>query len=107
MNDIAKILQTYADNKMNEFEQDAIRIAGTAQGEMKTGARWKNESGKARKGLKVIVQRQGGEILIYYVHSVPYARELEQLDDGKFAILGPTFRKYKRLIPKLLAKGGG
>ncbi len=99
------MLRKYAKDKMNAIAENAESYASHLTNEMRRSARWTDQSGEARKGLKCVVKKDNGDILIYLIHSVSYAKFLERSNHGKYAVLTPIFHKYKNL-PAILAKRG-
>lgn len=71
-------------------------IAPQAEAHMRTSARWTDQTGNARSGLRasVVVEDGGNRIAIVLFHSVSYGIWLETRWNGRYAIIRPTVQIY-------------
>jgi len=76
--------------------------AGEAEGYMKKKAPWKDRTGVARASLhsKVLIDKDN--ITIRLSHGVEYGVYLEYSHGGKYAILNPTAKLYKKKLIRSL-----
>lgn len=88
---LAREAARYGDLLQTAVGRALIDIAQTAETEMRVGAKWRNISGNARRGLRVEIEKDGDRrILMHFIHSVEYGVYLELAHGGKYAILYPT-----------------
>ncbi|AVR56915.1 hypothetical protein PBI_TRISCUIT_42 [Microbacterium phage Triscuit] len=65
---------------------------------MKSDAPWADRSGAARAGLNASVENQAGVVSIILAHGVEWGKWLELIQNGRFAIVGPTLERHARRI---------
>lgn len=68
----------------------------TMEGEMKQNAPWQDRTGNARQGLHCKVEHNEAvkTIVLQTAHTADYGVYLEYTNSGKYAICGPTAKKY-------------
>lgn len=80
-------------------QKAAIRALGErAVGEMeayaKQNAQWEDQTGEARKGLFGYVLSREASMILRIAHGVGYGVYLELTNQGKYAILNPTAKRF-------------
>ena len=81
-----------------------------AVNDMRTNARWQDQTGNARNGLNATVydSKQYLDLVLY--HQVPYGLFLEVRWSGRYAIIGPTLDSIApqliNMIGIAIAQGG-
>jgi hypothetical protein len=78
-------------NKVQRAVVGATEFAATkGQGYAKANAKWTDQTGNARQGLRAIPIHETGRSTIVITHGVPYGIWLEVRFSGRYAIIGPT-----------------
>lgn len=65
---------------------------------MKTGAPWADRTGQARSTLSATVENDAGIVSIILAHGVEWGKWLELIQNGRFAIVGPTLERHARRV---------
>lgn len=105
---------------LDKFDGDLLDIVfnvfqywrTVAVSEMRTNARWVDQTGNARNALNATVYDGPNYIDMVLYHGVPYGVFLEVRWSGKYAIIGPTMatiapRLAAMLSQAIIDKGGG
>jgi hypothetical protein len=66
--------------------------------EMKANAPWADRTGQARSKLSANTTQADGVVTLTLSHGVSYGFWLEVIQNGRFAILGPTIERHGRRI---------
>ncbi|WPD20180.1 hypothetical protein [Thermaerobacter composti] len=69
--------------------------AGRMEAHMKREAPWEDRTGNARNGLFAGASFDGHTVRIRLGHTVHYGVYLELANEGRYAIIGPTRRKFE------------
>ena len=77
-----------------EFDTAATQLEQYA----KANAIWEDRTGAARAGLTAWAQNDGGIVSVTLSHTVEYGFWLEVIQNGRFAIIGPTIEAEARRI---------
>jgi hypothetical protein len=77
-----------------EFQTASVQL----EEQMKTDAVWQDRSGDARGALTATAGEDDGVVSITLEHGVDYGYWLEVIQNGRFAILGPTMERHGRRI---------
>lgn len=72
----------------------AERTVGKMEGHAKSHAPWTDRTGEARKGLFGYVLSRETVMLLRIAHGVQYGVFLELTNQGKYAILDPTAKRF-------------
>lgn len=87
--------------RMHVFNRGAMiaaaeYIAPQAEAYMRQNARWTDQTGNARSGLRaeVLVDMGGNRVAIVLYHSVSYGIWLETRWSGRYAIIRPTVQIF-------------
>lgn len=93
------IIQWYNSLEWDQLAYDEFRKAeAELEAIMKQNAPWVDRTGAARSGLKAEASEDGGIITMALSHSVDYGYWLEVIQNGRFAIVGPTLEQEARRI---------
>lgn len=65
-------------------------LATRTESDMRTNAPWTDRTGNARGGLRCIHEEAGSKHTLVLFHTMDYGFWLEVIQDGKYAIIGPT-----------------
>lgn len=68
------------------------------EAEMRNEAPWADRTGAARAGLTATTTQADGVVSLVLSHGVSYGFWLEVIQNGRFAILGPTIERHGRRI---------
>lgn len=82
------------DVAMAEFETAESQL----EAQMKSDAIWEDRSGDARRGLSARASQNDGIVKMTLSHSVSYGYWLEVIQNGRFAIIGPTIEQHGRRL---------
>lgn len=89
-NDIAAAAEKWLGTITTAAGRAAVSVGQSAENTMRNGAPWQNETGNARRGLRVETMEKPDAIEMYFIHSVEYGIYLELSRGGKYAIVYPT-----------------
>lgn len=82
-----------------------------AVSDMRTNAKWTDQTGNARNGLNATIYDTENYIDLVLYHQVPYGIFLEVRWSGRYAIIGPTLNeiapKLASMIGQALLQNGG
>lgn len=79
-------------------EQEFEKAATQLESEMRANAKWEDRTGDARANLSAEVFATDGQVGILLSHGVDYGYWLEVIQNGRFAIIGPTLEQHGRRI---------
>lgn len=65
-------------------------LAARAESDMRTNASWTDRTGNARAGLRCLHESRGDNHTLVLFHTMDYGMWLEVIQDGQYAIIGPT-----------------
>lgn len=82
------------DVAMQEFVKSEIQL----EQQMRTDAPWTDRTGAARAGLTAQASQEDGVVTMTLFHTVPHGYWLEVIQNGRFAILGPTLEAHGRRL---------
>jgi len=82
------------DVAMAEFETAEAQL----EAQMRADAIWEDRTGAARAGLTARATHESGIVTMTLSHSVPYGFWLEVIQNGRFAIIGPTVEQHGRRL---------
>jgi hypothetical protein len=82
----------------DEAEAEFEKAAGELEQIMRTGAPWADRTGQARAGLNASVENKDGVVSIILAHGVEWGKWLELIQNGRFAIVGPTLEAHARRV---------
>ena len=82
------------DVAMQEFETAESQLEET----MRANAEWVDRTGAARAGLTARATQEPGIVTMTLEHTVSYGYWLEVIQNGRFAILGPTMETHGRRL---------
>jgi len=71
----------------------------------RVNASWTDRTGDARAGLEAAVESDGDTVTVSLRHTVPYGIWLENLFNGRFAIILPTLEAFSTLARRIMAGG--
>lgn len=95
-------LRSYKAGFMDLVEQLANFFAAKFASYARANARWRDQTGNARQGLRAFVERTATYVAIYLTHSVDYGKWLELRFGGRFAIIMETLQvHYAELMAAL------
>jgi hypothetical protein len=99
------------DERANRAVAAAVDYHATqAEGAMKRGAKWEDQTGNARNGLRAVSNHTSTYHELVLAHSVAYGIWLEVRFSGRYAIIKPTLRttgdELMRTLSKLFARMG-
>jgi hypothetical protein len=75
-----------------------VKAESQLETEMRNDAPWADRTGRARAGLTARTTQNDGVVTMTLSHGVSYGFWLEVIQNGKFAILGPTIERHGRRI---------
>lgn len=78
--------------------QEFLKAEDELEFEMKRNAPWVDRTGDARRGLTARASNDDGIITMTLSHTVDYGFWLEVIQNGRFAIIGPTLETEARRI---------
>jgi hypothetical protein len=78
-------------------------FAQVAENEMKTGARWTDQTGVARSGLVAQADNDGESFTLNMASMASYGIWLEIRWSGKYAIVGPVMEQISTRIARMIA----
>lgn len=78
--------------------QEFLKAEGELEFQMQQDAPWTDRSGDARRGLRAVASNENGIITMTLSHTVDYGYWLEVIQNGRFAIIGPTLEQEARRI---------
>ncbi len=87
---IAQAAQAWLGTIETTVGRKAVKVGQDAENRMRESATWRNQTGNARRGLRVVVTEQKPTITMTFVHSVEYGKHLELSHGGKYAVVYPT-----------------
>lgn len=87
-------LRRYSDNAYEAIYQLAQYFAARFETYARANARWRDQTGAARAGLRAFVERTAQYIVIYLTHSVDYGKWLELAFGGRYAIILRTLEVH-------------
>ena len=64
------------------------------EAEMKRNAKWTDRTSNARQTLQVFVVQDGDKVFLFAKQHMAYGKYLELKNQGKYAIVMPTLRRY-------------
>ena len=79
-------------------EEEFAKAEDQLESEMKASAKWSDRTGDARAGLYAETQSNDGVVTLELGHGVDYGFWLEVIQNGRFAIIGPTLERHGRRI---------
>lgn len=82
------------DVAVEEFNKAKSQMEAT----MREEALWADRTGAARAGLTATVEEADGVVSMILEHGVEYGFWLEVIQNGRFAILGPTMERHGRQL---------
>ena len=89
---------SYGELVKTKVGAEAVSFAQDAQSHMRLNRPWQDDTGNARRGLRVPVVKEPEQIILYFIHSVEYGVNLELNHGGRYAIIVPTI---DRMVPEL------
>lgn len=87
-------LQDYRGNIWEAVAQLAEFFARKFEAFARTNARWQDQTGAARAGLRAFVEKTAQYVAIYLTHSVTYGKWLELSFGGRYAIIFQTLETH-------------
>jgi hypothetical protein len=75
-----------------------------AASEMRSNAKWTDQTGNARNGLNATVYDSDKYVDLIFYHSVPYGVFLEVRWSGKYAIIGPTMASIASRLADMVSQ---
>lgn len=103
-NTLAANLSTLEPRLKFAVDQVMQYFATRAASDMRSGARWMDQTGNARQGLSAqVISTPTSSALILY-HSVPYGVWLEIRWSGRYAIIGPTMNSIAPQLAAMLSQ---
>ena len=82
------------DVAMEEFEEAESQF----EDRMKSDAPWADRTGFARESLSAKATQDGGVVTMTLEHGASYGFWLEVIQNGRFAIIGPTVETHGRRL---------
>lgn len=82
------------DVAFEEFEKAEAQL----EAQMRMDADWSDRTGNARAGLTAKASEDDGVVTMALSHTVSYGYWLEVVQNGRFAILGPTIEQHGRRL---------
>lgn len=79
-------------------EEEFKRAGSELEGIARARAIWADRTGDARAGITSDVEHRGAEVSLILMHTVEYGKWLELIQNGRFAIIGPTIEAEGRRI---------
>lgn len=93
------IIQWFDGPEWDDVAADEFNTArDQIESEMRSSAPWADRTGAARWGLTAYVDQSDGVVTMTLAHTVSYGFWLEVIQNGRFAILGPTMEAHGRRI---------
>lgn len=78
--------------------------ASKAVSDMRSRAKWDDQTGNARQGLGAQVVSTPAQTVLILYHSVPYGVWLEIRWSGKYAVIGPTMNNIAPQVAAMLSQ---
>lgn len=78
--------------------EEFLKAESELEFQMQQDAPWTDRTGDARRGLRAVASHDDGIITMTLSHSVDYGFWLEVIQNGRFAIIGPTLDTEARRI---------
>lgn len=101
---IIKPLRAWQEQKIRALESRVAHTSGAITRWMQQNAEWQDRTGRARKSLftRVTTDKQAHIITVTLSYKdVPYDTYLENMQGGRFSILGPALDYWGERILKL------
>ena len=68
------------------------------EADMKRNAKWSDRTSNARQTLQVFVIQNGNNVILIAKQHMAYGKYLELKNQGKYAIVMPTLRRYNQRV---------
>jgi hypothetical protein len=93
------IIEWYDGPEWDDVAYDEfVKAEGQLETRMREDAPWEDQTGAARRGLTAETTQEDGVVTMTLSHGVSYGFWLEVIQNGKYAILGPTMREHGRRL---------
>lgn len=92
--EVNRNLMAYFNRTIAGLDALSEHYAGLMEAHAKANRPWEDRTGDARKGLFGSTLHRDKKILSRVSHSMEYGVYLELANQGKYAILEPTVKKY-------------
>lgn len=81
------------------------QLADDMEAHAQEHAPWTDRTGDARAGLEGTVEVDGDQVIVALQHTVPYGIWLENLRNGRYAVILPTLEVFSPIAARII--GGG
>ena len=93
------IIEWYDGPEWDDVAYDEfVKAERQLESQMREDAKWSDRTGAAREGLTARATNEDGVVSMTLEHGVGYGKWLEVIQNGRFAILGPTMETHGRRL---------